>query len=104
MRDDAVANLTQLIGGAQELHAYSVRCLYRALAQDISQVASHHPSSGLPNPSSPSWATYSLYLVPNCFSLKVIASYLVEETLKDRALFLVRTPQLLSWLWYLLAV
>nr|XP_019607405.1 PREDICTED: AP-1 complex subunit gamma-like 2 isoform X2 [Rhinolophus sinicus] len=37
VRDDAVANLTQLIGGAQELHAYSVRCLYRALAQDISQ-------------------------------------------------------------------
>ncbi|XP_054433815.1 AP-1 complex subunit gamma-like 2 isoform X2 [Pteronotus mesoamericanus] len=37
VRDDAVANLTQLIGGAQELHAYSVRRLYRALAQDISQ-------------------------------------------------------------------
>ncbi|XP_036893530.1 AP-1 complex subunit gamma-like 2 isoform X2 [Sturnira hondurensis] len=37
VRDDAVANLTQLIGGAQELHAYSVRRLYSALAQDISQ-------------------------------------------------------------------
>lgn len=39
MRDDAVANLTQLIGGAQELHAYSVRRLYNALAEDISQVS-----------------------------------------------------------------
>ncbi|XP_047287820.1 AP-1 complex subunit gamma-like 2 isoform X13 [Homo sapiens] len=38
VRDDAVANLTQLIGGAQELHAYSVRRLYNALAEDISQV------------------------------------------------------------------
>uniref|UniRef100_A0A8D0IYH4 Adaptor related protein complex 1 subunit gamma 2 n=2 Tax=Sus scrofa TaxID=9823 RepID=A0A8D0IYH4_PIG len=37
VRDDAVANLTQLIGGAQELHAYSVRRLYSALAKDISQ-------------------------------------------------------------------
>ncbi|KAM6181407.1 AP-1 complex subunit gamma-like 2 isoform 2-T2 [Erethizon dorsatum] len=37
LRDDAVANLTQLIGGAQELHAYSVRRLYHALAEDISQ-------------------------------------------------------------------
>ncbi|KAM8783658.1 AP-1 complex subunit gamma-like 2 isoform 1-T1 [Rhynchonycteris naso] len=37
VRDDAVANLTQLIGGAQELHAYSVRCLYSALTEDISQ-------------------------------------------------------------------
>lgn len=37
VRDDAVANLTQLIGGAEELHAYSVRRLYSALAQDISQ-------------------------------------------------------------------
>ncbi|XP_023562740.1 AP-1 complex subunit gamma-like 2 isoform X2 [Octodon degus] len=37
VRDDAVANLTQLIGGAQELHAYSVRRLYHALARDISQ-------------------------------------------------------------------
>uniref|UniRef100_A0A8D2AL28 AP-1 complex subunit gamma n=1 Tax=Sciurus vulgaris TaxID=55149 RepID=A0A8D2AL28_SCIVU len=37
LRDDAVANLTQLIGGAQELHAYSVRRLYSALAGDISQ-------------------------------------------------------------------
>ncbi|XP_016061333.1 PREDICTED: AP-1 complex subunit gamma-like 2 [Miniopterus natalensis] len=37
VRDDAVANLTQLIGGAHELHAYSVRRLYSALAQDISQ-------------------------------------------------------------------
>ncbi|XP_030785848.1 AP-1 complex subunit gamma-like 2 isoform X9 [Rhinopithecus roxellana] len=37
VRDDAVANLTQLIGGAQELHAYSVRRLYNALAEDISQ-------------------------------------------------------------------
>lgn len=32
-----MANLTQLIGGAQELHAYSVRRLYSALAEDISQ-------------------------------------------------------------------
>ncbi|KAM5234923.1 AP-1 complex subunit gamma-like 2 isoform 2-T2 [Ctenodactylus gundi] len=37
VRDDAVANLIQLIGGAQELHAYSVRRLYRALTEDISQ-------------------------------------------------------------------
>ncbi|XP_037690508.1 AP-1 complex subunit gamma-like 2 isoform X2 [Choloepus didactylus] len=37
VRDDAVASLTQLIGGAQELHAYSVHCLYSALAEDISQ-------------------------------------------------------------------
>ncbi|XP_075860270.1 AP-1 complex subunit gamma-like 2 isoform X2 [Microcebus murinus] len=37
VRDDAVANLTQLIAGAQELHAYSVRRLYSALAEDISQ-------------------------------------------------------------------
>lgn len=40
MRDDAVANLTLLIGGAQELHAYSVHRLYHALAEDISQVPS----------------------------------------------------------------
>lgn len=39
VRDDAVANLTQLIGEAQELHAYSVRRLYSALAEDISQVS-----------------------------------------------------------------
>ncbi|XP_029093813.1 AP-1 complex subunit gamma-like 2 isoform X2 [Monodon monoceros] len=37
VRDDAVASLTQLIGGAQELHAYSVRRLYSALAEDLSQ-------------------------------------------------------------------
>ncbi|KAM9070529.1 AP-1 complex subunit gamma-like 2 isoform 4-T5 [Sarcophilus harrisii] len=37
VRDDAVANLTQLIGGAEELHAYSVCQLYNALAADISQ-------------------------------------------------------------------
>ncbi|XP_049624385.1 LOW QUALITY PROTEIN: AP-1 complex subunit gamma-like 2 [Suncus etruscus] len=37
VRDDAVANLIQLIGGAQELHAYSVHRLYSALAEDISQ-------------------------------------------------------------------
>ncbi|KAM6203013.1 AP-1 complex subunit gamma-like 2 [Rhynchocyon petersi] len=37
VRDDAVANLIQLIGGAQELHAYSVCCLYSALKEDISQ-------------------------------------------------------------------
>ncbi|XP_063571603.1 AP-1 complex subunit gamma-like 2 isoform X6 [Pongo abelii] len=37
VQDDAVANLTQLIGGAQELHAYSVRRLYNALAENISQ-------------------------------------------------------------------
>uniref|UniRef100_A0A5F4VU63 AP-1 complex subunit gamma n=1 Tax=Callithrix jacchus TaxID=9483 RepID=A0A5F4VU63_CALJA len=36
VRDDAVANLTQLTGG-QELHAYSVHRLYNALAEDISQ-------------------------------------------------------------------
>lgn len=46
VRDDAVANLTQLIGEAQELHAYSVRRLYSALAEDISQV-----SLPLPGPS-----------------------------------------------------
>lgn len=55
VRDDAVANLTQLISGAQELHAYSVRCLYSALAEDISQVLSHNPDCpphlpGLPSP------------------------------------------------------
>ncbi|XP_066884799.1 AP-1 complex subunit gamma-like 2 isoform X6 [Kogia breviceps] len=37
VRDDTVANLTQLIGGAQELHAYSVCRLYSALTEDISQ-------------------------------------------------------------------
>ncbi|XP_074090932.1 AP-1 complex subunit gamma-like 2 isoform X2 [Macrotis lagotis] len=37
VRDDAVANLTQLIGGAEELHSYSVHRLYSALAADISQ-------------------------------------------------------------------
>ncbi|XP_002718132.2 AP-1 complex subunit gamma-like 2 isoform X1 [Oryctolagus cuniculus] len=37
VRDDAVANLIQLIGGARELHAYSVCRLYSALANDISQ-------------------------------------------------------------------
>ncbi|KAM4854042.1 AP-1 complex subunit gamma-like 2 [Thomomys bottae] len=37
VRDDAVANLIQLIGGAQELHAYSVRRLFSTLAEDISQ-------------------------------------------------------------------
>ncbi|XP_007949400.1 AP-1 complex subunit gamma-like 2 [Orycteropus afer afer] len=37
VQDDAIANLTQLIGEAQELHAYSVRRLYSALAEDISQ-------------------------------------------------------------------
>ncbi|XP_043841659.1 AP-1 complex subunit gamma-like 2 [Dromiciops gliroides] len=37
VRDDAVANLTHLIGGAEELHAYSVHRLYSALAADISQ-------------------------------------------------------------------
>lgn len=55
VRDDAVANLTQLIGGAQELHAYSVRRLYSALAEDISQVLPHNPNCpphlpGLPSP------------------------------------------------------
>lgn len=43
VRDDAVANLTQLIGEAQELHAYSVRRLYSALAEDISQVSLPSP-------------------------------------------------------------
>ncbi|KAM9201937.1 LOW QUALITY PROTEIN: AP-1 complex subunit gamma-like 2 [Dugong dugon] len=37
VRDDAVANLTHLTGGAQELHACSVHCLYNAPAEDISQ-------------------------------------------------------------------
>ncbi|XP_006883215.1 PREDICTED: AP-1 complex subunit gamma-like 2 [Elephantulus edwardii] len=37
VRDDAVASLIQLIGEAQELHAYSVCRLYSALKQDISQ-------------------------------------------------------------------
>lgn len=32
-----MANLTQLIGEAEELHTYSVRRLYSALAEDISQ-------------------------------------------------------------------
>lgn len=98
-----MANLTQLIGGAQELHAYSVRRLYSALAEDISQVLFPPPDPGLLEPPSPSWATCSLYLLPSCFSLEVTAAYLVE-TVKDRALFLVRTPGLLSWLWYLLAL
>uniref|UniRef100_A0ACB8EWU7 Uncharacterized protein n=1 Tax=Sphaerodactylus townsendi TaxID=933632 RepID=A0ACB8EWU7_9SAUR len=39
VRDDAVPNLTHLIGGAKELHGYAVQQLYQALAQDISQVA-----------------------------------------------------------------
>lgn len=47
VRDDAVANLTQLIGGAQELHAYSVRRLYTALAHDISQVPVPSPQARL---------------------------------------------------------
>lgn len=34
-----MANLTQLIGEAEELHTYSVRRLYSALAEDISQVS-----------------------------------------------------------------
>lgn len=38
-----MANLTQLIGEAQELHAYSVRRLYSALAEDISQVSLPSP-------------------------------------------------------------
>lgn len=71
MRDDAVANLTQLIGGAQELHAYSVRRLYSALAQDISQVMFPPPRLKAAQPPSPSWATYSLHLVPDCFSIEV---------------------------------
>lgn len=49
-----MANLTQLIGGAQELHAYSVRRLYSALAEDISQVLFPPPDPGLPEPPSPS--------------------------------------------------
>ena len=64
---------------------------------------SHHPDPGPPNPLSPSWATYSLHRSPYCFSLEVTATYFAE-TLKDTALFLVRTPRLLNWLWYLLAV
>lgn len=53
MRDDAVANLTQLIGGAQELHAYSVRRLYCALAEDISQVPLLPPRPRATQPSQP---------------------------------------------------
>nr|XP_056719249.1 AP-1 complex subunit gamma-like 2 [Euleptes europaea] len=37
VRDDAVPNLTHLIGGAKELHGYAVQQLYEAVAQDISQ-------------------------------------------------------------------
>ncbi|KAM9645312.1 LOW QUALITY PROTEIN: AP-1 complex subunit gamma-like 2 [Trichechus inunguis] len=37
VQDDAVANLTHLTGGAQELHACSVHRLYNAPAEDISQ-------------------------------------------------------------------
>lgn len=48
MRDDAVANLIQLIGGTQELHAYSVRRLYSALAEDISQVPFPPQAQGFP--------------------------------------------------------
>lgn len=46
-----MANLTQLIGGAQELHAYSVRRLYSALAEDISQVLlpPHRPRAAQPS-------------------------------------------------------
>lgn len=70
VRDDAVANLTQLIGGAQELHAYSVRRLYSALAQDISQVMFPPPELRVAQPSQPSWAHRSLHLVPNSFPSK----------------------------------
>lgn len=49
-----MANLTQLIGGAQELHAYSVRRLYSALAQDISQVMFPPPRLQAAQPSQPS--------------------------------------------------
>lgn len=48
-----MANLTQLIGGAQELHAYSVRRLYSALAQDISQVMFPPPRLQAAQPSQP---------------------------------------------------
>lgn len=50
MRDDAVANLTQLIGEAEELHTYSVHRLYSALAEDISQVSLLSPQVQLTNP------------------------------------------------------
>ena len=73
MRDDAVANLIQLIGGAQELHAYSVRRLYSALAEDISQVLLLSPGAGLPTPRIPSWSPCSIHQIPNCFSPRVTA-------------------------------
>lgn len=50
VRDDAVANLTQLIGEAEELHTYSVHRLYSALAEDISQVSLLSPQVQLTNP------------------------------------------------------
>lgn len=96
MRDDAVANLTQLIGGAQELHAYSVRRLYSALAQDISQVMFPPSRVRAAQPSQPFLGHLCLHLVPNYFPLEVITIYLVNKTLEDRALFLVRTPVLMS--------
>lgn len=46
-----MANLIQLIGGAQELHTYSVRRLYSALAQDISQVLFPPPRLRAAHPS-----------------------------------------------------
>ena len=73
VRDDAVANLIQLIGGAQELHAYSVRRLYSALAEDISQVLLLPPGAGLSTRLIPSWATCSIHQIPNCFSPRVTA-------------------------------
>lgn len=68
VRDDAVANLIQLIGGTQELHAYSVRRLYSALAEDISQVLLPPAGPGLPTPLLLSWASWSIHQIPNCFS------------------------------------
>lgn len=95
VRDDAVANLTQLIGGARELHAYSVRRLYSALAQDISQVMFPPPRLRVTQPSQSFLGPLLLTPGSQQFSLKVTTIYLVEETLKDRALFLVRTRGLL---------
>lgn len=80
-----MANLTQLIGEAQELHAYSVRCLYRALAEDISQVSLPLPSSG-----SPAFPTLGF----EWFSPQHSSQKLVE----DKAHLLLR---LLSWPWCL---
>lgn len=90
-----MANLTQLIGGAQELHAYSVRRLYNALAEDISQV-SFPPTQAQGCPTTPLPILGGLLLILDSnFSLKITATYIVQKTSKHRALFL-RTSGLLS--------